>query len=651
MKKISLMLIFATVTLLLVASLFYLYKIDQIKHEIYLEKSHTLKRMAADLIMQKRDRTSAITYILSQDKNLAKAMVDRNHSQISYEKIIQGIRAEGEYKNLWINIIDRQGFCVYRSWSKKRGEDLKPQRIDIVKMLQNHKQSNTISTGKYDISFKTMSPIFYQGRFIGIIEMISHFNSIAERLKAMHIEPILLVNTDYSRQIIHPFSQRFIDKNYLSNLDASDKLVNAIKKYGVEKLLSNPDEYTLLGRYFVTDYKIQDMQNSEMGHFLLFIPVEKIDMIRIDQFKIRFLILIVILLAIAILTLLLLLNRDYVKKLNREVEEKTAVIRNKSEELAALLRTYDQSVIFSQTDLRGIITDVSEAFCSISGYSREELIGANHNIVRHPDMPKESFFQLWQEIKKERWVRREIKNRKKDGGHYWVSADIGPRYDKNGRHIGYSAVRQDITANKDIEHIQQEIILVLGSIGESRSRETGEHVKRVAAYTRILATYYGLSPREVEMIELASPMHDIGKVAIPDAILNKPGRLTAEEMKEMETHTTEGYRLLSVSDRPLLKIASTIALEHHERWDGSGYPAGLKGEEISIYGRITALADVFDALSHDRCYKEAWSDERVLDLIREESGHHFDPALVEIFFAHIQEFLDARKRTGSGLEL
>jgi PAS domain S-box-containing protein len=646
MKRISILATIAIVLLSVFSLAFYYYKFGQIKQEIYLEKSQSLKQNLEELISQKKDRTSEITYILSQDKNLAKALVDHNCSKISYQKIIRGIRSRGEYKNLWINIIDARGYNIYRSWTDKRGEDLKAHHIDIVRMLKERKQINVVSTGRYDIGFKTMSPIFYKGKFIGIIEMISHFNSIADRLKEIGIEPMLLVEDDYSRQIIDPFSKRFIGKNYLANINASEELAKKIEAFGVDRFFSMR-RYMLFENYFVTDHKILDMHGQSMGHFLLFVPLDQIDMSRIEQFKIRFLIGLVVLLVVIILAILLLFDRDYVKKLNREVEEKTAIIKTKSEELASLLKVYDKSVIFSQTDLDGVITHVSEAFCQISGYSREELIGANHNIIRHPDMPAEAFRYLWQEIKKERWVRREVKNRKKDGSHYWVIADIGPHYDREGKHIGYNAIRQDITAIKEIAEIQKEIILVLGSIGERRSRETGEHVQRVAVYARILATHCGLSSDEIEMLELASPMHDIGKVAIPDSILNKPGTLTTEEMEMIRTHTIEGYKLLSVSDRPLLKVAATIALEHHERWDGSGYPKGLKGEAISLYARITALADVFDALSFDRCYKKAWSDERIFDLIRKERGRQFDPRLVDIFFAHINEFLDARERKGT----
>ena len=191
----------------------------------------------------------------------------------------------------------------------------------------------------------------------------------------------------------------------------------------------------------------------------------------------------------------------------------------------------------------------------------------------------------------------------------------------------------------EIEDTQREVVFTMGAIGESRSKETGNHVKRVAEYSRLLALYYGLPEEEAEMLKQASPMHDIGKVAIPDAILNKPGKFTDEEFEYMKKHSELGYEMLKHSDRKLLKAASIVAYEHHEKWNGRGYPNATSKEDIHIYGRITAVADVFDALGSDRCYKKAWNDEKIFNLFKEERGEHFDPDLVDIFFEHLDEFL------------
>ena len=196
--------------------------------------------------------------------------------------------------------------------------------------------------------------------------------------------------------------------------------------------------------------------------------------------------------------------------------------------------------------------------------------------------------------------------------------------------------------SKEIEYTQKEVIFTLSEIVEHRSKETSNHVKRVAEYSKILALGYGMNEKEADLIKHSSPMHDIGKVAIPDAILNKPGKLTKEEFEKIKEHSSIGFDMLKHSERSLVKAASIIAYEHHEKWSGNGYPRGLKGENIHIYGRITALADVFDALGSYRVYKRAWDDEKIFALFREESGKHFEPKIIEIFFNNVDKFLKIR---------
>ena len=203
---------------------------------------------------------------------------------------------------------------------------------------------------------------------------------------------------------------------------------------------------------------------------------------------------------------------------------------------------------------------------------------------------------------------------------------------------------------EEIEQTQKEVVFTMGAIGESRSKETGNHVKRVAEYSYLLAKEYGLSEEESVRLKEASPMHDIGKVAIPDAVLNKPGSFDLEERLIMNTHAELGYEMLKSSNRALLKAAATVAYEHHEKWDGTGYPRRLAGEDIHIYGRITAVADVFDALGSDRCYKKAWNDEKIFELFEKERGRHFDPKLVDIFFKKLDKFLEIRDRFADRFE-
>ena len=196
--------------------------------------------------------------------------------------------------------------------------------------------------------------------------------------------------------------------------------------------------------------------------------------------------------------------------------------------------------------------------------------------------------------------------------------------------------------NHEIISTQQEVIYTMGAIGETRSKETGQHVKRVAIYSYMLAKLSGLDEEEASTLQLASPMHDIGKIGIEDEILKKPGPLNDDELKIMQGHVNIGYEMLKHSQRTIFKTAAIVALQHHEKYNGKGYPNGLKGEDIHIYGRITALADVFDALGSDRVYKKAWKDKDIFKHIEMESGQHFDPKLVVLFFANLNDFLSIR---------
>ncbi|MCB1614134.1 MAG: HD domain-containing protein, partial [Xanthomonadales bacterium] len=179
---------------------------------------------------------------------------------------------------------------------------------------------------------------------------------------------------------------------------------------------------------------------------------------------------------------------------------------------------------------------------------------------------------------------------------------------------------------------------------ETRSRETDNHVRRVVLIAELIGQAVGMDEQEAGMLRFAAPLHDIGKIGIPDAILNKPGPHTAEESVVMRTHAELGAQMLGASRRPLMQLAAQIAREHHENWDGSGYPRALKGESIGLPGRIVALADVYDALGSNRCYKKAWAEEEVQAFLRGQSGRKFDPKLVDLLFENWQAAEDIRKR-------
>ncbi len=235
-----------------------------------------------------------------------------------------------------------------------------------------------------------------------------------------------------------------------------------------------------------------------------------------------------------------------------------------------------------------------------------------------------------------------------------------PYLDDTGQIAGISGISTDITAKRQAEELQeqlaaaqqhaieelrasrQETIERLTLAIEMHDADTGRHVSRMASTAAFLANRLGLDHERVRLLRAAAPMHDVGKVATPDGILRKQGPLTPDERKEMERHTTVGYEILSGSESPLLQMAAEVALTHHERWDGSGYPNGLKGTEIPIEGRIVAVADAFDAMLSDRCYRPAMSVAEATRTIADESGTHFDPEIVDVLLRHQEEALSLR---------
>lgn len=201
------------------------------------------------------------------------------------------------------------------------------------------------------------------------------------------------------------------------------------------------------------------------------------------------------------------------------------------------------------------------------------------------------------------------------------------------------------------EAAAQDLIMRLSHMAESRDPETGRHIERMAQYSHIIAGQMGLDEHQQQLILLAAPMHDIGKVAIPDHILLKPGRLTPDELTIMQTHSARGAEFLRGSSSPLLEMAYHIAMTHHEKFDGSGYPNGLVGEEIPMVGRIVAVADVFDALTSARPYKPAWPLDKALALLREQRGQHFDPQVVDAFFAVLPQIMQVYEQLHDGVDI
>ena len=197
---------------------------------------------------------------------------------------------------------------------------------------------------------------------------------------------------------------------------------------------------------------------------------------------------------------------------------------------------------------------------------------------------------------------------------------------------------------QELKQTRLQVIQRLGRAAEYKDNETGLHVMRMSHYSQVLALAYGFSEQKAEDLLHAAPMHDIGKIGIADSILLKPGKLTADEYKEMQKHPLIGAEIIGDCESDLLKMAKAVALYHHEKWDGSGYPFGLAAEQIPLEARIVALSDVFDALTSARPYKKAWSIEETLQYIRQQKGQHFEPLLVDLLEQNLQQILEIKQR-------
>ncbi|MCB4756124.1 MAG: HD domain-containing protein [Elusimicrobia bacterium] len=232
----------------------------------------------------------------------------------------------------------------------------------------------------------------------------------------------------------------------------------------------------------------------------------------------------------------------------------------------------------------------------------------------------------------------QVLNRK--GGHAFDQQDeevITLLADQASGHIENAQLYQEI------RKVTQETIFRLAAAVEYKDHDTRAHLWRMSTYAALVAREMGFGAEWVENLRLASPMHDIGKIGVPDAILNKPGSLTPEEWEEMKKHPTHGSEILQGSDNELMKMSATIALGHHEKWNGTGYPRGLKGEKISMEARIAAIADVFDALTTKRSYKPAMPLDEAVAIIDKETGSHFDPQVVAAFHRCLPKIAEVMK--------
>lgn len=315
------------------------------------------------------------------------------------------------------------------------------------------------------------------------------------------------------------------------------------------------------------------------------------------------------------------------------------------QQLTALLYLETEAALMEMTSVAALSSGPEIKVIAASGEYEKHIGGSPKKIIpKHiiDDWMSDSHKDLVQILEKEIVVSFSAENNRKSLLYFTsslpLSTDSQDLINLFTRNI--SIAHENLRLSTEAESSQSEIISLLSGAVETRSKETANHIVRVSQVSALIADKLGLSSEEVETIRLASPLHDIGKVGIPDNILNKPGKLTEDEWAIMATHAELGEHILKDSNRPVVKSGAIIAAQHHEKWDGSGYPQKLRGEEIHIFGRITALADVFDALCSKRCYKKAWTVEQAIELIERESGKHFDPNLVRILLENLDAVIE-----------
>ncbi|MEA2448117.1 MAG: hypothetical protein QOG63_49 [Thermoleophilaceae bacterium] len=300
---------------------------------------------------------------------------------------------------------------------------------------------------------------------------------------------------------------------------------------------------------------------------------------------------------------------------------------------------FDQAPIGSViTNRAGEIQRVNHAICEMTGHTPDELVGTHFLGLTHPDDRADSARRIGAMMSDPSRTQRFEKRYLHSSGRVIESrVAVTAIVDDDGQVAQLFGQMEDITdarrTSRELEAAQFEMLARLAAAAEFRDDETGQHTRRVGAASVAIAQRLALPPAEIDLIRIAAPLHDVGKIAIPDSILTKRGKLTKNEFKRMQTHTTVGAEMLAGSAFVLLETAAQIALTHHEKWDGSGYPAGMAGSEIPIVGRIVAVADVFDALTHVRPYKPAWSKAAAAVEMTSQSGRHFDPQVLGAFMS------------------
>jgi len=451
---------------LLVSDLLLNIRTKSIIDEKYSSLAQEVKTTTKSYIAAKSESILFIALSLANDQKYIDAIKKSKMKDFHLDKFSKKLQKNTQYKHIWIQVSDEKGISVYRSWTKKRGDDLTKIRKDIVQMLKDPKIKSTISTGIFDMTFKAMVPMFDNEKYMGTIDVIAKFNSIASQLVNIGFEPVILVDKSYKKQITKPFTKMFLDDYYIANLNASESNRQYIKRYGIEKLVKSKKDYIIdkKNNKFITIYKQKDVFGEDMGYFVLLYPLDKIDLAYINFYH-NSILAFIFLLIIGIFLIILLINSKHYKEktdlqnklLSKEVKEKDTKLEQQHIFLQSIINGINESIMVIDKEYNVLLAnDFSKKFADksiIKDLEHPKCYEMSHHID-HPCDGDKHPCPLTQTFEKHKSVQMIHKHFTPEGDIHYIELTTTPLYDHNNELYAIVEMGHDIT-----EHLENQKLL------------------------------------------------------------------------------------------------------------------------------------------------------------------------------------------------